>query len=282
MTRIIILLGIILLTSCQQDRSTSTHSSSGLLGLISAKDMAYEEEMQIEPPRTMEPPEAPMEKGSKIIKSGNMSIEVSDLNNAKVAIDTLLKTVDGFYENESFEKHYNRVTYNLRLRIPNKDFDTLLDAIENGLGLLTAKHIHMRDITEEYVDLNIRLENKLSYLQQYRNILKKAKTIEEILEVQEKIRNIEEEIESKKGRLKYLNDQVTYSTLNLQISQLTSNSAIKRPGLGLRIGNAFKTGVKGFLNFVVSLVSVWPLVIFFVIVFLSRRKISRWFRRKKS
>jgi len=42
---------------------------------------------------------------------------------------------------------------------------------------LNAKNISLTDVTEEYVDLNIRLENNLAYLNQYKEILKKAKTI---------------------------------------------------------------------------------------------------------
>ncbi|NJK85980.1 MAG: DUF4349 domain-containing protein [Bacteroidales bacterium] len=53
---------------------------------------------------------------------------------------------------------------------------------------------------------------------------KKQKSISEILEIEEKIRGIEEEIESSQGRLNYLNSQVDFSTLDLNISRIKNLS----------------------------------------------------------
>ena len=74
------------------------------------------------------------------------------------------------------------------------------------MGELKVKNISAKDVTEEYVDLKIRVGNKLAVLAQYKVILQKAISIEEILEVNEKIRRLEEEIESKKGRIRFLDD----------------------------------------------------------------------------
>jgi len=74
-------------------------------------------------------------------------------------------------------------------------------------------------VTEEFIDLETRLQNKISYLSKYNELLKKAKSVKDILEIEEKTRLIQEEIESVQGRLKFLNNQVDFSALDLQISK---------------------------------------------------------------
>lgn len=153
--------------------------------------------------------------------------------------------------------------------------------LENGIGVLTSKHVNAQDVTEEYVDLNIRLENNLAYLEQYQSILKRTKSIQEVLEVQEKIRRIEEEIDSKKGRLKYLNDNVKYSTLTLEISELISREMTNKPNFGRRVANAFNTGIQGFLNFTIALISLWPFILLILFLYLVRKPLLQIINKRK-
>jgi hypothetical protein len=270
----IIVIGCLLVLSCQNQRTDSNLE----LGKYYSPDDALEleEELELEPPRTAEPPATPnysLEKGSKIIKNGSMKFEVTELELAKSKVDTILKTCNGYYENEQFNSYGNRISYSLQLRIPNSKFDSLIAVIEAGVGELNSKNINAKDVTEEYVDLNIRLENNLAYLNQYKEILKKAKSVKEILEVQEKIRRIEEEINSKKGRLKYLDDKVKYSTLHLELTELIKSEISNRPKFTTRLTNAFNNGFHSFLSFVIGLISLWPFLIVILVLILGRKPI---------
>lgn len=263
----------------------STESNASLGKYHTADDaLQFDEELEMEPPQTAEPPAPPqstLEKGSKIIKNGFMNFEVDKLEKAKSKVDTIVKSIGGYYENEQFTSYGNRNSYTLRLRIPNAKFDSIINEIESDIGDMKSKNVTAKDVTEEFVDLNIRLENNLAYLSQYKEILRKAKSVKEILEVQEKIRRIEEEINSKKGRLKFLEDKVSYSTLNLEITELISKSDTNKPSFGGRLASAFNSGVQGFLSFVVGLVSLWPFVVIGLLVFLGRKRILNVFIRKK-
>ena len=286
MYRIAILLIVLLLASCHNKnpnlflgKSTGYSEQSDFSG-----DLLMEEE-PIENPRTAEPPPPPeeytIEKGSKIIKNGNMKFEVTDLESVKSRIDSSLRSVNAYYENEQFNDYSNRSSYSLAIRIPNAKFDSLINDFESGIGKLTTKNIQAKDATEEYVDLNIRLVNNLMYLTQYRSILAKAKSIKEILEIQEMIRRIEEEIESKKGRIKYLDDRVSFSTLNLEITELNTLVISDNPSYFLRTGNAFMSGIEGFLEFTIAVVHVWPLILFLGLLIGFREIIFRVFTLRR-
>ncbi len=273
-----IILFVFLFIQCSHQENSLESEKN--MGDYSYADQATEEEMAV--PRTAEPPPPPeteLEKGSKIIKNGNLSFEVDDLKNSKSTVDSILKKLNGYYENEQFSSYGNRNNYSLKIRIPNSKFDTLVFLLENGKGKLLDKNISAKDVTEEYVDLNIRLKNNLAYLNQYKEILKKAKTIKEILEVQEKIRRIEEEIDSKKGRLKYLDDKVQFSTIQLELSEYVEMESTGNSFLD-KIKSAFQNGFQLLLNIIIGLVNLWPILLLIVLISLMRKNIFNFFKRK--
>lgn len=206
----------------------------------------------------------------KIIKDGSIGLRVTDLSKAKLRIDTLIKHFGGYYSNENFTNSSWESSYVLKIRVPNDHFEQLILSIENGRGEVQYKEIDARDVTDQFVDLEIRLRNKRNYLEQYNVLLKKANKIKDILEIQEKIRGLEEEIESSVGRLKYLNDQVDYSTLNLTISkhkEFKYNSD-KRGLFGERLKQSMFKGWFGFVDFLLFVIRLWPLgIIVFVIIY---------------
>ncbi|RLD83023.1 MAG: hypothetical protein DRJ10_04310, partial [Bacteroidetes bacterium] len=155
----------------------------------------------------------------KIIKTANISIEVDDFKQARLSLEALLKKYNAYVADESEQNSDYQVTDDLVIRVKAKNFDSLLNEMSGLAVHVNSKHIKLADVTEEFIDISTRLKNKKQVEQQYLEILKKARTINEILQVNEHLRVIREEIESKEGRLKYLNSQVSLSTIHLSMYQ---------------------------------------------------------------
>ena len=151
-----------------------------------------------------------------------------------------------------------------------------MTSLDSNFGQITSKEIHAKDVTEEYVDLGIRLESKLVALTAYRKFLKRATNVEEILNVQREIRQIEEEIEAQKGRLRYLDDQAAYSTLRITLQEHRPIVAkAESRHFGQQISNAFISGYDGILNFIIAIAYVWPLwILLGIIAFVWKRRIK--------
>lgn len=271
-----------LVVNCQ-NQALDSNTSMGTYTFDDA--LAIEDEIQIEPPRSAEPTAPPgyeLEKVNRVIKNGSMKFQVSDLKGAKIKADSLLSRTGGYYENEQYNSYGNRVSYSLSIRVPNVKFDSLVFLLEKGVRRLEAKNVNVNDVTEEYVDLSIRLNNNLAYLNQYREILKKARSVKDILEVQEKIRTIEEEIERNKGRLKYLNDKIMFSTLKIEITKFVEAELSNTPGFGQRIANAFHSGIQVFLNILVRIVGLWPFLVLLLFVVLGRKAVLSNFQKRNA
>ena len=217
----------------------------------------------------------------KIIRDGSMEIRVNDLQKGKGAVDTLVKNYKGYYSNESFNNMDFSRGYNLTIRIPSDRFDEFITAIEAGDGEIVYKNISSRDVTEEFIDLETRLANKKNYLSRYGDLLKQAKNVKDILEIQEKTRLIEEEVESVQGRLKYLNNQVDYSTLTLQISKKNDYNQYSQSKGNFfdRLKMSLVKGWFGLVSFALFLIRIWPFWIITGGLYYILRRI--WKKRKK-
>ena len=126
------------------------------------------------------------------------------------------------------------------------------------------------------------IENTKERIRQLREFLKIEEREAEILEIQEKIRQLESEIESRKGRLKYLDHQVGFSTINLTITQHHPRSVEPNKNFGHELVNSFKKGINGFLSFTLTLVRYWPFILIFFILWIFRKKINlKFWKRTK-
>lgn len=211
-----------------------------------------------------------------LIKNGSMEIEVKSINDAKKNLDDLISKFGAYYSSEVINKIDYRYDFNAVIRVRSDDFDKFVNELATLGGTVTRQDINTNDVTAEYVDLKIRLDNKTAYLEKYREILKQAKSIKDILEVEEKIRYIEEELESVKGRMKFLNDQVNLSTLKLNLYQINETKMKPAEGFFSRLWSSIKKGWTALSEFVLILVMLWPFIIigfaFFFFLF-------KWFKR---
>jgi hypothetical protein len=210
----------------------------------------------------------------KIIKDGTVSVKTNDIAVSKKNIDELLKKLNAYYETEDLQNNDQMTSYDLKIRVPADNFEKLISSIENGNDELTSKSIQARDVTEEFVDITTRLANKREYLKRYKELLSRASTVKDILAIEESIRVIQEEIESREGRLKYLTDQVSFSTLNLNLYKEKEYIYKPQPQdkFSERIKNSVSEGWTSIVEFLLWIFSIWPFIILVTgIIYIVRR-----------
>ncbi len=198
----------------------------------------------------------------KIIKNGEMGISVSDIEKAKNEINSLLTKSKAYLLSENYSNTDTSESLSLVIRVPNQNFEALINSFATGIGEVIGKSIRAEDVTEEYTDVSIKLENKRIYLEKYRDMLKSAKTTKDMLEIQENIRALEDEIDVAEGRLRFIDDRVNYSTLTLDLyKEKVRSSATSNIGFGSRFGDSIAGGWNSFVSFLLGLVSFWPFLI---------------------
>ena len=276
MKTIIYSLAILSLLGCGKNEATQTNVS--LMEVLPEDEVATKAFSPDSPPKMQMPnSEAkPIDKTinlKKIIKSGDMTIEVADIKTAQEKIQNFVKNNKAYIQNERFSNAETQTTLSMEIRIPNQNFDNLINSFSDEIGSISEKNIRVQDVTEEYTDVSIRLKNKLAYLEKYRDLLKRSASTKDLLEIQEKIRGLEEEIESSEGRLRYIDDQVNYSTLNLTLTkEKPRNTITSKIGFGSRLVDSIANGWNIFVNFSLEIVSLWPFLFIIPIIILFWKK----------
>ena len=219
-------------------------------------------------------------KDQKIIKNGSLNIRVTDLEKSRSELDSLVKVSGGYLSNEQYYNHGNEVGYHLTIRVPSESFEQLIEGIESGQAEVLYKQLDARDITLEFIDLETRLENKKAYLSRYRELLAQARNVKDVLEIQDKMRTIEEEIESQSRQLTYLSNQVSFSTLNLNISKQVSYRFApgQRAGFFERLKQSLHKGWTGFVDFLLFLIRIWPL---WILLAMATPLWKRWRKNRR-
>lgn len=215
----------------------------------------------------------------KIIKNGDLEIQVGDIKKAHQQVNEIVKSNNAYIQTERFNNTDIDEKQFFTIRVPHKNFDGLINSFSNGIGSVLSKNIASDDVTEEYTDVSIKLANKKIYLEKYRDMLRSAKTTKDMLEIQENIRELEDEIDIAEGRLRFIDDRVNYSTLNLMLyKEKVRSSATSKIGFGNSFGDSFTEGWNSFVAFFLGIISLWPFFLLIPVIILVWKK---WRNRKK-
>ena len=209
----------------------------------------------------------------KIIKTGSISIEVSEFDSAAAVVEQLAAAAGGFVSNSnSYITSEGQKRGTITIRVPAVGFDSVLGEIKK-LGEVKSTSSSGQDVTEEYIDLEARLTNYKRQEGRFLSILDNATTVEDVLKVEEQLGRVRGEIERIEGRLRYLDNYIDLSTITVSLQEPTP---ITRKW-GLR--DALSDSVEGFIGMTNALIiftgSIIPVLIFVLVLFGIFRRLRR-------
>jgi len=210
----------------------------------------------------------------KIIKTANLNVEVKNYASFNDRIHKKIKEFGGYISQEEQNESDYKMENALSIKVPVDRFDNAMAELITNNEKVMEKKINSDDVTTEIVDMKSRIEAKKQVRLRYLDLLKQAKNMDEILQVQNEINDIEEQLESAAGRIEYLNHSTTFSTINLTFYEIINSSAPneKEPTYLHQVTEAFKEGLKWVGSLFVALISLWPLWIGVMVIWIIIRK----------
>jgi hypothetical protein len=248
---------LILFSQCSQRSESASEVATEAVSM----DMVAATKEEAAPP-TNQPNPVPTKTSDTAIqrmltKEGTLRWETSDVEKTHAAILAQAKKHNAYVSNDNQTRDDYQTTTRMELRIPSDKFDEFITGIEKDVTKFDEKRIEVLDVTEEYIDISARMKTKKELEQHYYDLLKQTKNVAEVLLVEEQLNTVRADIESAEGRLKYLKDKVNMSTLHLTFYETTSAPV----GFFGEIGKSFVSGWKGFLYFILGIISAWPIVL---------------------
>lgn len=208
----------------------------------------------------------------KIIKTGDIKFETNDLGATYTQMVTAVKKHNAIIQNDTEGNEYGSIFRKIIVRVPSKNFDLFLSDISKGVAYFDNKEISSQDVTEEYIDIDARLKAKKVLETRYLELLKKANKVSEMLEIEAQLSAIREEIEAKEGQLRYMQSQISMSTITIEFYKTVANEGGATISYGSKIWNAFTSGFNSISSFFIGLLSIWPFLIILAATFYFIRK----------
>jgi hypothetical protein len=155
---------------------------------------------------------------AKIIRTGTMSLEVSDLNGALQAARDGIVGLGGYVGASTTSNDADQPSATITYRIPSSKWEQALDLL-HGLGGLTTKvvteHTEAVEVTGQVVDLEANITNLKASETALQGIAEKAIKISDVLEVEAQLTSTRGQIQTLEAQLKDLNDRSSYAAMTV-------------------------------------------------------------------
>ena len=237
----------------------------------------------------------------KIIYTGNISLQTLEYDQASNSIHAKITQYGGFIESEDTYNddpywYYkertgsaaNRTRRNLNItaRIPADQFDAFMKDLEKD-GQVVNSSINARNVSVTYATREA--SKKALEIEQSRllEMMEKAESVEDMIRVEERLTEVERELNSEKTELSALDRDVNFSTIYISLQEVFEYSEkVVEVTYGERLQKAFGRAVDGFVNFwqelILFIVETFPFLIMLAIVIVLLRRLLRRRREKKA
>lgn len=218
----------------------------------------------------------------KLIYTANLSMEVKDYGKAEDEVRREVTQAGGYIVEFSENLSQREQGGTLVAKIPAAGFAPFLDRLEQVEHASLRRNIQGQDVSEEYVDLEARLKAKELLESQYIEFMNKATKAADLVSFANELGQIQEEIERLKGRMRYIDQNVAFSTVQLDLYEseemFAGDPATSGP-LMQRAGDALSGSLRalwtGLQWLVVALAWLLPLLVIGAVIWLAARVFRR-------
>jgi hypothetical protein len=183
--------------------------------------------------------------GNRIVRTATVDLEVGRdrLNDTVNRATEVVTRAKGIYVASSTsvpggDPASGQVTF----RVPVDAFEQVLRELK-GLGTYRGEQSSTEDVTNQYVDLSGQLAAWRAQERVYLRLLDRARSIADVIAVQNQLQQVQSNIERLQGQLNYLEDQSSFSTIVLHLSEPGAGGPAGQPHG--RLARAWATAVSG-------------------------------------
>ncbi len=225
----------------------------------------------------------------KLIRNMDLSLETTGFDNLLTVISEQAEELGGYIEYSSTggsETAGNRYSY-LTVRIPADQLDAFRDVLGSSASVL-SESTSVQDVTLSYSDLAAHISSLRTEQETLNEMLAQSDSIETILAIQNELTNIRYQLESYESQMKVLENQISYSTVNIDIQEVKTETVQLEEGFFSRVRYTFSRSISSLgrtiadllvflLGNIVSIILIAAIVAALILLI---RKLARFFRRK--
>ena len=220
----------------------------------------------------------------KLIKTVNMSAETREFDKFIANVTDKINSLGGYAQStditgNSYDSYSERSAY-IVARIPANKLDFFVSDVAEHSNI-TSKNESAEDVTLQYADTEAHRDSLKIEQERLNQLLEQADTLENIIELENRLTEVRYEIESYESRLRTMNNQVVFSTVNLNVREVKEYTPepVEEKSFAQRLAEGFLDSCseawETIQDFIIGFVSLLPmlfvlliiLAIIFVIIF---------------
>ena len=217
----------------------------------------------------------------KLIKTVDLSVETEEYDTLLANLEQQIAGLGGYIE---YQNQYNGSYYSgyqdtrnayMQIRIPVEHMDEFVVNVGEWTNIRN-KEERVEDVTLQYVDLESRKKALTTEQDRLLELLEKAESVEDIISIEARLSDVRYELESMESQLRTLNNQIDYSTINLNIQEVRRLTPTEEKSVWDKMRNGFVKTIYnigddieyGFIWFVVNIpyFIIWIVIIAVVII----------------
>lgn len=276
----VFLLILFLLTACSNENSEqksaiSEGSSENEIATLDSSNVKEEQLAQTSNENKDSDITKNAEDDRMVIYNANLSLQVKDYHQVEATIQSKATELGGYVVGSSiYDSGTEYINGSITVKIPQSHFQSYIKEVEKHSIKIKEKNVTGNDITEEYVDLESRLKAKEAVEKRLLTLMDQAEKTEDLLKISNDLATVQEEKEQILGRMNYLQNNVDYSTVTIQLEEeLVKVDAIKNKeslNTWQKAKSQFVTTINGIISFLsgvaVFTIGLSPIIIPILIV----------------
>lgn len=206
----------------------------------------------------------------KLIYKANLTIEAVDFDKAATVLRNTIHQSGGYILQFQDGQYNGEKSSTYTIKVPAAGFMDFIDRLNGIEHKKFERQISGTDVTEEYVDLQSRLKAQQAVEERLLAFMDKATKADDLVKFSEQLATVQENIERLKGRIRYLDNNVSYSTVELRLYQPDAKSESVEDGLGDKMSKALQDSVNAMITvlqgLLVFVAGALPILLLLVII----------------
>ena len=227
----------------------------------------------------------------KLITTVDVNAETEDLDALMSQLNGHIAALGGYIEYQdtyygSSYSSYRHRSANMTIRIPAENLSEFIGQVE-GVSNVISKQQSQENVTLQYVDTESRVAALTAERDRLMELMDQAGDLSDLLKIEERLTEVLYDLESTTARLRTLDNQVSYATVNLNLDEVKELTETQEKTVWQRIGSGFGENLRNIgddiVDFFVWLVTYSPqLIVIFGGSFLIFRIVFRAIKRRRA
>ena len=182
--------------------------------------------------------------GQKLVTTVSLDMETRDLDAFLKELNTATTGAEGYFESSSMNgSSYDAIdksrSASFTARIPEEKLAAYVQKLKES-GNVLSENSYVQDVTLEYTDVESRKHALTAERDRLYELLSQAASTEAILSIQQRIGEIDSQLESYESQLRHFDNSVSYSTVNLYVMEVREFRTVQSDSFLQRVKTGFK------------------------------------------